>query len=161
MTLVHNEEGKSICSINTVGSNLKCLRQLIMGALKLELFQKIMQRTSVVLDGQDIPKINLERLKVKDESARNSKLISSKDRDDFLFTKSHEQLEKISSINLRPFKPKGTEPYLSFIVNFKGEMVQGEAGPYRQFFTDISNELAPDAGLNLFIKTPNNANKIG
>lgn len=36
-----------------------------MGALKLELFQKIMQKTSVVLEGQDIPKISLERLKLK------------------------------------------------------------------------------------------------
>lgn len=40
----------------------------------------------------DIPKINLERLKVKDETGRNAKLISSKDKDDFLFTKSQEQL---------------------------------------------------------------------
>lgn len=35
MQLISNEEGKAICSINTIGSNLKCLRQLIMGALKL------------------------------------------------------------------------------------------------------------------------------
>lgn len=92
-----------------------------------------------MLEPQEIPKINLERLKIKDEGGRSSKLISSKDRDDFLFTKAFEQLEKVSSIHMRPFKPKGTDPYLSFAVNFKGELVQGEAGPYRQFFTDISN----------------------
>ena len=38
----------------------------------------------------------------------------------------------------------------------------GEGGPYRQFFTDVSNELNPDeVGLGLFIKTPNNLHKIG
>lgn len=40
-------------------------------------------------------------------------------------------------------------------------MVQGEAGPYRQFFTDMSTELHPETGLNLFIKTPNNVHKTG
>lgn len=37
-----------------------------MGALKLELFKKIMQKTSVALEPQDIPKISLERLKIKE-----------------------------------------------------------------------------------------------
>lgn len=32
----------------------------------------------------------------------------------------------------------------------------GETGPYRQFFTDISNELDPKNNLGLFIPTPNN-----
>jgi hypothetical protein len=39
--------------------------------------------------------------------------------------------------------------------------VQGEAGPYRQFFTDITNELNPELGLGMFIKTPNNLHKTG
>lgn len=49
MALIPNEKGKLITSTNTIGANLKNLRQLIMGALKLELFQKIMQKTSVML----------------------------------------------------------------------------------------------------------------
>lgn len=65
MAVIPNERGQIITSTNTIGANLKNLRQLIMGALKLELFQKIMQKTSVMLEGQDIPKISLERLKVK------------------------------------------------------------------------------------------------
>jgi hypothetical protein len=124
--------------MHSLGANIKCLRQLIMGVLKLELFKKIMQKTSVALEAQDTPKVSLERLKIREEPLVKKPLISSKDKDDFLFTKAHEQLEKVSSIFLRPFKPKGTEPYLSFGVSFKGEMVQGEAGPYRQFFTDMS-----------------------
>lgn len=49
MAPIPNEIGQPIKSTNTIGANLKNLRQLIMGALKLELFQKIMQKTSVVL----------------------------------------------------------------------------------------------------------------
>jgi hypothetical protein len=37
----------------------------------------------------------------------------------------------------------------------------GEAGPYRQFFTDVSNELHPSKNLNLLIPTPNNIHKTG
>jgi hypothetical protein len=62
---------------------------------------------------------------------------------------------------LRPFKPKGTDPYLSFSVTFRGEMAMGEAGPYRQFFTDISSEIDPKNHLGLFIPTPNNKHKTG
>lgn len=89
-------------------------------------------------------------------------LITQKERDEFFFTKAQEQLENTSPILLRPFKPKGAgEPYLSFTVIFRGEAVQGEAGPYRQFFTDISRELQPEGGLNMFIKTPNNKHASG
>ncbi len=37
----------------------------------------------------------------------------------------------------------------------------GQAGPYRQFFTDISNELEPKNLLGLFIPTPNNKHNSG
>ena len=103
-----------------MGSNIKYLRPLIMGAIKMELFQKIMQKTSVVIETQETPKINLERLKVREDKFIKKGLISPKDKEDFLFTKAHEQLDKMSSIMMRPFKPKGTDPYLSFGVTFKG-----------------------------------------
>lgn len=35
MKPIPSEEGKTVSSTNTAGANLKCLRQLIMGALKL------------------------------------------------------------------------------------------------------------------------------
>ena len=63
--------------------------------------------------------------------------MTPKEKEDHLFTKAHDQFQKISPAYLRPFKPKGTDPYVSFTVTFKGENVMGEAGPYRQFFTDI------------------------
>ena len=42
---------------------------------------------------------------------------------------------------LRPHQPRGADPHLSFEVYFKGEDVVGMGGPYRQFFSDISQEL--------------------
>lgn len=42
---------------------------------------------------------------------------------------------------LRPSQPKGTDPHLSFEIYFKGEDVVGMGGPYRQFFSDLSQEL--------------------
>lgn len=71
------------------------------------------------------------------------------------------------STNLRPIKPKGSEPYICFEIIFKGEHVMGEAGPYWQFFSDISSELIGSSNFNgngygekyqfnYFIPTPNN-----
>lgn len=98
-----------------------------------------MVKSSVSID--NTPKIALERLKIREDKNKDrmTRLVSGKDKEDMFFLKAHEQLESTSSILFRPFRPKGAgEPYLSFSVIFRGEAVQGEAGPYRQFFTDIS-----------------------
>lgn len=99
-------------------------------------------------------------MRLRDEREKFS-IITLKDKEDFLITKSHEQFQKKSSAFLRPFKPKGTDPYVSFTVTFKGENVMGEAGPYRQFFTDIGRELDPVTEMGLFIPSPNNRNQSG
>jgi len=64
--------------------------------------------------------------------------VSAKQKDEYFLSRAYEQLKLIPPTQLRPFKPKGTESYLAFEVAFKGEYVQGETGPYRQFFTDLS-----------------------
>ena len=99
-------------------------------------------------------------MKVREERVKIG-LITAREKDEHLFTKSHDQFLKVSPALFRPFKPKGTDPYLSFTVNFKGENVMGEAGPYRQFFTDIGRELDPRYGLGLFIRSPNNRSDSG
>lgn len=33
--------------------------------------------------------------------------------------------------SFRPPKPTGTDPFIAFETIFKGELVMGEAGPYR------------------------------
>jgi len=35
------------------------------------------------------------------------------------------------SFLFRPQKPTGTDPFIAFETIFKGELVMGEAGPYR------------------------------
>jgi other hect domain ubiquitin protein ligase E3 len=54
---------------------------------------------------------------------------------------------------------------ICFEVIFKGENVQGEAGPYRQFFSDISLELQPGSSggrnLGLLMATGNNLAAVG
>ena len=59
----------------------------------------------------------------------------------FMFTQAYEQMKEIDSGSLRPPQPKGTAPHLSFEIYFKGEDVVGMGGPYRQFFSDVSQEL--------------------
>jgi hypothetical protein len=93
--------------------------------------------------------------------------VTSKFKEDFIFTKAFDQIKDISKTLLRPLKPAGTDPFIAFEVIFRGEHVMGEAGPYRQFFADISMELQPSAinssnkNLNLLIPSPNNASKLG
>lgn len=63
-------------------------------------------------------------MKFKDVRTKEG-IITSKEKEDHLLTKAHQQFLKISPAFLRPFKPKGTDPYLSFIVTFKGENAMG------------------------------------
>jgi hypothetical protein len=41
-----------------------------MGVIKLELFQKIIQKTSVLREADEVPKVILERLKFKEGKTR-------------------------------------------------------------------------------------------
>ncbi len=52
-----------------------------------------------------------------------------------------QQLRHVDRALLRQKKPPGTEPHFSLKIVFQGENVEGQGGPYRQFFTDVSNEL--------------------
>jgi hypothetical protein len=53
----------------------------------------------------------------------------------------------------------GADPHFSVKIVFKGENVQGEGGPYRQFFTDVSKEL--QGTLPLFTPCPNAVSGTG
>lgn len=55
-----------------------------------------------------------------------------------MFIQAYEQIKDMDLALLRPKKPQGAEPHLSFQIVFRGEHVVGEGGPYRQFFADIS-----------------------
>lgn len=57
-----------------------------------------------------------------------------------VFLQAHDQSKIIDPAFFRSKKLPG-DPHISFKVEFKGELVQGIGGPYRQFFSDISAEL--------------------
>ena len=84
-----------------------------------------------------------------------------------LLYNSYEQMSQIDIALLRPKRPQGTEPHLSFSVVFKGEHVVGEGGPYRQFFADLSAEIQPAIfqpedkdDLPILVPTPNNTGEV-
>jgi hypothetical protein len=58
-----------------------------------------------------------------------------------MFIKAYEQLRDIELAILRKKRPQGSEPHLAFEVEFLGEDVVGTSGPYKQFFSSISNEI--------------------
>ena len=159
-----------------LGTYLSAFRNLWMTPIKIELSQKIMQKTAIARD--HVPKVTVERLKSIAEKEKQQitatasslkEIVSYKIRDDFIFTKAFEQLRDVSATLFRPVKPSGSDPFLAFEVIFKGELAMGEAGPYRQFFADISQELQPNnvslasqyKNLNLLVPSPNNYAKLG
>lgn len=70
------------------------------------------------------------------------------------------QLRHVDPRQFRQRKPPGSEPHFSLLVDFKGEHVAGEGGPYRQFFTDIARELRTPA-VPLLVPCPNAQAKLG
>jgi len=73
--------------------------------------------------------MNLQKQNIEDLSAEES-----------LFIQAYEQAKDIDPAFFRSKKMPG-DPHVGFKVDFKGELVVGIGGPYRQFFSDISSEL--------------------
>lgn len=59
----------------------------------------------------------------------------------YVFLTAFEQLRDIPSTSMRPIRPQGSDAYIAFEVVLQGEHVQGQSGPYRQFYNDVSQEL--------------------
>ena len=159
----------------SLGLLISNIRNYWLSPIKQMISEELMNLTAFVRD--HTPKVLIERLtKEKEiiiEKKSENKKPPRKDQDDrnFVLIQAFKQLAEISPSLLRPHKPKGTDPFISFEIVFKGEHVMGEGGPYRQFFTDISNELQPvftslheqyeQKKLHLFIPSPNRINEIG
>jgi other hect domain ubiquitin protein ligase E3 len=140
------------------------LREYIYGTVKNKMIEQILEATTMNRD--ETPKIIIERLTREKEIIDQKTLISRKSNDKGgIFMQGYSQLKNIPTTNLRPIKPKGAEPFISFEVVLKNEHVQGLAGPYRQFFTDISSELQfkdkKKSKLELLVETPNRIAQVG
>ncbi|KAL4466976.1 hypothetical protein ABPG74_010573 [Tetrahymena malaccensis] len=175
----------------SVSDQLSENRSFWLSPIKIDLSQKVLNMTSIKRDS--VPKVQVERLKLQrasDAAAQavsssgqnqandifshhNTKtqnfknIVSNHHKEDFLFTKAFDQIKDFSVTLLRPVKPTGTDPFIAFETIFKGELVMGESGPYRQFFADISSELQPNVlsahqrQLNLLLPSTNNLSKLG
>eukprot|EP00466_Bigelowiella_natans_P021336 jgi/Bigna1/53538/estExt_Genewise1Plus.C_210001 len=78
-----------------------------------------------------------------------------------IFASAFRQLQNAPVSRFRVSKPSGAEPHLAFRIVTENEQVVGEAGPYRQFFTDISRELQQAELSPLFMPSPNHRNSMG
>ena len=85
--------------------------------------------------------------------------INLEETESFFLVKAYDQLKDVKTSMLRPKKTPGAEPDLSFKVKLIGSSAQGEYGPYRALYEDISKELQPTSNaqrsLNMFIPSIN------
>lgn len=51
--------------------------------------------------------------------------VTVKFKEEFIFTKAFDQLKNIPTTMMRPIKPGGTDPFIAFEINLKGEHVMG------------------------------------
>ena len=166
----HSRMGSEIL---TLGGFVTGLRNLCLSHIKSTIKTEIMQKTAQVTERT--PSIKLQRL-TEDPDERTKEypdpkvFINSlwKYKSKFTFLKAFDQIKKIPLTMLRPEKQKGSGSFVAFVVDLEGENVQGLAGPYRQFFADISSELQPSISKNsnkptlgMFIPTPNSEHKYG
>lgn len=79
MDLKFDKDRNDTCPVynDCLGYNIKYFRNLIMGVIKLELFQKIMQKTSVARENDEVPRVELERLKSREERTKEG-LVTNK-----------------------------------------------------------------------------------
>eukprot|EP01122_Echinamoeba_exundans_P001572 TRINITY_DN115_c0_g1_i2.p1 TRINITY_DN115_c0_g1~~TRINITY_DN115_c0_g1_i2.p1 ORF type:complete len:3572 (-),score=989.42 TRINITY_DN115_c0_g1_i2:58-10773(-) len=135
-------------------------RAVLFHAVKMQFFYEILDKTSV--QGSQ-PTVEIDRLRLasRKEGADPAQLYGTEDAllKNTAFGIAFRQLRQTDSALFRQKKPPGTEPHFSLKVDFKGEHVEGEGGPYRQFFTDVSKELTKV--LPLLIPCPNAQAKVG
>jgi hypothetical protein len=140
----------------TVGEMIRLCRHFIFRKVKLDYITKVLDGTSSIASRK--PSVTINRLEITEKKA-----LRPADFDflsDTSFGKAFKQLRDVKSSSLKPKRPVGAEPFLAFEVIVKGEHVVGEAGPYRQFFTDISSEVL-DPSCPLFMSCPNKISGLG
>ena len=109
---------------------------------------------------------NVEEL-VEDSTQQklNKQNIEDLTSDESIYIQAFDQAKDIDPAFFRSKKMPG-DPHVGFKVEFKGELVVGIGGPYRQFFSDISAELQDLDGKNkkllkLLHPTSNNLSEKG
>lgn len=154
----------------SIAAYMNYAKELGLSTVKTTLRQMILDKTALQVG--EPPVLIFERLRIAGSSLANSRNIddrqdggdnqqkeqdqdstdqqessalqaSEKTSQEFMFKLAYEQLKELNIARLRPKKPMGADPHLAFKIRFKGEHVEGDGGPYRQFFEDISQEMQP------------------
>ena len=161
--------------------------RIIIHSIKFDLKLTVLDKTSI--EREKPSELIFERLKIAhyqqekdteaieieglsdsdDEEDETIVMVEDEEEDNYssLIYNSYEQMSQVDIALLRPKRPQGTEPHLSFSVVFKGEYVVGEGGPYRQFFADLSSEIQPahfapeeKDEMPILVPTPNNKGEV-
>jgi len=123
----------------------------------MEFFYHVLDKTACDPTDFPPPKVSINRLRIAAQGTDPSK-------DSWLthtsFGIAFSQLKNTNPESFRQKKPRDTSPHFSIKIDFEGENVQGDGGPYRQFFTDVSKELQSNL-LPLFTKCPNSVSGVG
>ena len=165
-----NREDKEYIYIpfpKTISMFLSSAKGITLSTTKNNLINDVLTFTEFSPEEVQIPTFKFERLAIANktnslnENSLNTKILSS---EESMFLQGYEQGKDIDPAFYRSSKVPG-DPHLGFKIEFKGELVQGLGGPYRQYFSDIANELIPNdktgKKLNLFCPTANNTAQTG
>jgi len=128
-------------------------RDLIFSTVTNEFFDSVLDQTS---EEHSPPSIQINRLQIAQQRRKPNFNFTK----DSTFAAAYHKLKDVDPAAYRPQRPHGAETFLAFELDFLGEHVVGEGGPYRQFFTDLASELMHDS-CPLFIPSPNNESKLG
>ena len=158
-------------------------RYIISPKIKNSILENIISLTEYDEDLIQIPSFNVERLSDEKNNHNNEQMFkkyiikTSRKQGGELIFKKMEQTNENNFKNLTEFNQvyeqylqvepacfrikKFDAAHVAFKIKYMNELVQGLSGPYRQFFSDIVNELETSDKINLLIPTQNNVDKKG
>ena len=172
---------------SSLSTLMTSFRYIISPKIKNELIQNIISLTEYEEDLIQIPSFNVERL--NDDKTGNNKnnsgdqlykkfiiKTSRKPGGELIFqkvsappdtsyknmTEFNQVYEQYLQVDPACFRVKRFDlVHVAFKIKYLNELVQGLSGPYRQFYSDIVNELENSDKINLLCPTQNNVNKKG
>jgi len=146
----------NLASGGVISTNLFNCKALIFHTIKMSFFYSVLDKTSIDGTQTPPPKVVINRLQL---AAELEKKVSHPTKNTS-FGIAFQQLKKTNPEVYRQKKPRGNSPHFSIEIGFEGEDVQGLGGPYRQFFTDVSQELQGPL-LGILKQCPNGINGVG
>ena len=168
--------------ITTISNFLSKFKNIMFEFIKIDMINEVINNTEYNEDQIQLPEIKIDRLQIANqlEIKKNQKNLTINNNNNNELEEEEKKIEfsENDSIFLHTFSlfkqydianfrsKKFVEyPKVAFKVTYINEFVEGIGGPYRQFFTDISNELKNYLPLliplkNVYTINPNFNNEI-